>query len=110
MVVGIVIVGWLVGAVSVTVALLAGDPGFLGALGLFIATSVAGCIAAALSLAMRSGSPDSSPADLSLTPSRNAARAAPRPAAGLTSGAVHSFSTAARVPAPMAEAGFQRPS
>ena len=110
MVIGIVIVGWLVGAVSVTVALLAGDPGFLGAVGLFTTTSVAGCIAAALSLAMRQGSQVSARADLARTTSRNTDWAAPGPAAGLASGAAHGFSVAARVPAQMAEAGFQRPS
>ena len=100
MVVGIVIVGWLVGAVSVTVALLAGDPGFLGALSLFTTTSVAGCIAAGLSLAMGSRAREGIPT----------ARAMPGPAGGPGSGAPHGFPLTARVPAQMAEAGFQRPS
>lgn len=106
MVVGIVIVGWLVGAVSVTVALLAGSPGVLGALGLFATTSVAGCIAAALSLALRPRSQDFAMSGPAPAAARNGRWAASGPARGPATG----LSMAARVPAQMAKAGFQRPS
>jgi hypothetical protein len=80
MVVGIVIVGWLVGAVSVSVALVFRDPGVLGALGLFASTSIMGSLAAGVSLTLRPrpphmapcAAPGSLPADRSL----GAARAA----------------------------------
>jgi hypothetical protein len=53
MILGIVIIGWIVGAASATLAVVLGDPGFLGAIGVFLSTSMIACLAAAVSYALR---------------------------------------------------------
>jgi hypothetical protein len=53
MVLGIIMVGWIVGAAGATIAVVVGDPGFFGGLAVFMISSVVGSLAAALSLALR---------------------------------------------------------
>ncbi len=111
MVIEIVIVGWLVGAVSVTVALLSRDPGILGALGLFVTTSLVGSLAACMSLTLRSRSPEHGPCSAAGRAPADRPLSAARGAQGPEVGggpvvAVHGFSMAARVPARMPKPGF----
>jgi hypothetical protein len=53
MVLGILMVGWIVGAVCATIAVMIGDPGVLGALFVYVVGSVVGCLAAAMMVASR---------------------------------------------------------
>jgi hypothetical protein len=93
-------VGWIVGAAGASIAVVVGDPGFLGALTVFFVSSIVGCLAAALMVATR--------------PERDGASAA-ADAAHLAPVLAHGQPSlqglAASIPAPaLAEAGVQRPS
>jgi hypothetical protein len=102
-------VGWIVGAAGASIAVVVGDPGFLGALTVFVVSSIVGCLAAALMVASRPERDEASvPAD------------AAHPAPVLVQAQVQiqaqiqaqpSFQgIAASIPAPaLAEAGVQRP-
>jgi hypothetical protein len=93
-------VGWIVGATGATISVVVGDPGFLGALAVFVVSSIVGCLAAALMVATR---PERDEASVAAT----AARSAPAVAHGQP--ALQGI--AASIPAPvLVEAGGQRPS
>jgi hypothetical protein len=101
MILGIVIVGWIVGALSATLAVVLGDPGLLGAIGVFLSTGLVSSVAAAASYALRpektdapSGTPDTAPGHWAVTGS----------ASDLSVAAV------ARTADPLREPSFQRPS
>ena len=99
MVLGILMVGWIVGATGVTIAVLVGDPGFLGTLAVFVASSIVGTFAAAMMVATR---PETDEASDSATVDRSA------PAASNGQPALQGMATS--IPAPvLAEAGAQRP-
>ena len=102
MILGIVIVGWVVGTVSVALAVVLGDPGFLGATGIFLCTSMIASLAAAVSYALRPDPEDERTEDA--TPVTPAPWGAPAARADLPLAAV------ARTADPLAEPGFQRPS
>lgn len=53
MILGIVIIGWIVGTASATLAVVLGDPGVFGVIGVFLSTSMIACLAAAISYALR---------------------------------------------------------
>ncbi|MGI1661279.1 hypothetical protein ACRDNQ_03475 [Palleronia sp. KMU-117] len=100
MVLGIVMVGWIVGAAGATIAAVVGDPGFFGGLAVFMISSVVGSLAAAMSLALRPDgqSRGAQPGDI---PDHEAAL---RPRAKLTPVAAPQRAAA------LAEAAAQRPS
>lgn len=102
MILGIVIVGWVVGTVSVALAVVLGDPGLLGAVGVFLTTSIIASLAAALSYALRPDGRDDLTDDA--TADTPAGWSAPAARADLPLAAV------ARTADPLAEPGYQRPS
>jgi hypothetical protein len=100
-------VGWIVGAAGASIAVVVGDPGFLGALTVFVVSSIVGCLAAALMVASRPERDEASvPAD--------AAHPAPVLAQAQIQAQIQAQPSfqgiAASIPAPaLAEAGVQRP-